>query len=213
MLSIEYVRISELAQHTWHRNPKEHATDDIIASMKRFGFTAPILFDETSGMMVAGHGRLEAATALFEKREEIAAQLAALVEDGGESEVAQNLQGFNIHGLLIGTKQEDDGEWSLPVVKGLSFANTDAAEAYVIADNKLTEKGGWDMFTLETILQDWSDRDVLNLTGTGFTDEEVAKLISTDNPIPPEDFKHVDIDVETSYQCPSCGYCWSGAKS
>jgi ParB-like chromosome segregation protein Spo0J len=48
------------------RNPRTHPkrqVDQIIASMREFGFTNPILVDP-EGMIIAGHGRLLAAKAM-----------------------------------------------------------------------------------------------------------------------------------------------------
>jgi len=40
-----------------------------------------------------------------------------------------------------------------------------------------------------------------------FTEAEIGKILG---PVAPESFKTVDINVETHYRCPSCGYAWSG---
>src|SRR5262245_43667683 len=48
------------------RNPRTHSkrqVDQIIASIREFGFTNPILVDP-AGMIIAGHGRLLAAKAM-----------------------------------------------------------------------------------------------------------------------------------------------------
>ena len=50
----------------YERNPRTHSADQvaqIAASMVEFGFTNPILVDETDGIL-AGHGRLMAAREL-----------------------------------------------------------------------------------------------------------------------------------------------------
>ena len=50
----------------YERNPRTHSEDQVAqlaASMVEFGFTNPILVDETSGIL-AGHGRLMAARQL-----------------------------------------------------------------------------------------------------------------------------------------------------
>ena len=50
----------------YERNPRTHSADQvaqIAASMVEFGFTNPILVDETDGIL-AGHGRLMAARQL-----------------------------------------------------------------------------------------------------------------------------------------------------
>lgn len=51
----------------YDRNPRTHSAAQvaqIAASIIEFGFTAPILVDEKSGMILAGHGRLAAARKL-----------------------------------------------------------------------------------------------------------------------------------------------------
>lgn len=48
------------------RNPRTHSPEQvnkIAASIKEFGFTNPVLIDET-GMIIAGHGRVQAANKL-----------------------------------------------------------------------------------------------------------------------------------------------------
>lgn len=52
--------------HPYERNPRTHSDNQVaqlVASMVEFGFTNPILVDETSGIL-AGHGRLMAARQL-----------------------------------------------------------------------------------------------------------------------------------------------------
>lgn len=50
----------------WSNNPRTHTDKQltqIVASMRRFGFTAPVLVDEV-GVILSGHGRVEAAKRL-----------------------------------------------------------------------------------------------------------------------------------------------------
>lgn len=47
----------------YDRNPRTHSDDQIAASMVEFGWTNPILIDETDGIL-SGHGRLQAAKQL-----------------------------------------------------------------------------------------------------------------------------------------------------
>ena len=50
----------------WARNARTHSTKQIrqiAASIRQFGFTAPVLIDE-AGTILAGHGRVAAATLL-----------------------------------------------------------------------------------------------------------------------------------------------------
>ena len=63
-LQIEYRHPSELAPYT--KNSRTHSgkqISQIEASIREFGFTNPLLIDEHGGI-IAGHGRLAAATNL-----------------------------------------------------------------------------------------------------------------------------------------------------
>jgi len=60
-LAVAYLPIGSL--RTFERNSRVHSVEQvaqIAASIKEFGFTNPILIDETNEI-IAGHGRLEAA--------------------------------------------------------------------------------------------------------------------------------------------------------
>lgn len=142
-LRLEYVALSELRR--WPRNPKKHADDGIAASIKSFGFNDPFLVDETSGRIVEGHGRLDA----LEKKK------------------------------LAGEKPPEridvraDGEWLVPLLRGVAFESEEKARAYLIAHNRLTELGGWDPdalkaehATLPAELKDLS----------GWTDKAIERL-------------------------------------
>ena len=58
------VKVSEIAPYS--RNARQHSPEQIaqiVASVREFGFTSPILVDE-NGVLTAGHGRLAAARQL-----------------------------------------------------------------------------------------------------------------------------------------------------
>jgi len=97
------------------RNPKKHDLPSLRASMLRWGFTQPLAIDERTGKLVEGHGRIEV--------------LQEMQKAGGKPP------------LRVTAKAK---EWFAPVVRGLSFANDQEAEAYLIAANQLTTVGGWD---------------------------------------------------------------------
>lgn len=62
MLEVTYRATSSLTPYA--ENPRTHSDDQIaqlVGSIAEFGFTNPILIDE-DGMVIAGHGRLEAAS-------------------------------------------------------------------------------------------------------------------------------------------------------
>ena len=63
-IAASWVAIDALAP--WADNPRinDAAVDKVAASIKRFGFGAPIVAREADGMVIAGHTRLKAARAL-----------------------------------------------------------------------------------------------------------------------------------------------------
>ena len=112
-MRVEYVPLRELQR--WPRNPKNHDGEAIQASIGRFGFVQPIVLDESTGRIVAGHGRLESLTALRDS----GAAAPARVEVAGD-------------------------DWRVPVLRGVAFASEHEAEAFLLADNATTVLGGWD---------------------------------------------------------------------
>lgn len=132
------------------RNPKRHAASDIRQSIDRFGLGELPLIDERTGRLVAGHGRLDD---IAERRR-----------------TGQNPP----DGVQVG----DGGEWLVPVVRGWGSRSDAEAEAYLVASNKLTTKGGWDDEALAEVLSDLADADLLALTG--FSEGELADLLGAD---------------------------------
>lgn len=122
-LRIEYMDLDSLKAAK--RNPKRHALRKLDESVGRFGYTEPILLNEKTGRMVAGHGRREA---LLKRRE------------AGEAPPA-------------GVRVEGDA-WLVPVVRGVSFKSEREAEAYLLASNRLVELGLWDDEELAAVLKD-----------------------------------------------------------
>ncbi len=117
------------------RNPKQHSSE-IGTSIGRFGYVEPIVLDERTGRIVAGHGRREALMAMRRR---------------GEAPPA-------------GIRAEGD-EWLVPVVRGWSSRSDAEAEAYLLASNKLTEAGGWDNEALAELLKDLDAQDALDGVG------------------------------------------------
>ena len=109
----------------WPRNPKTHAVDVLGESMDRFGYVAPIIIDEKSGRIVAGHGRLDTLT---------------MMKDAGQPAPGR-------------VKVEDD-KWLIPIIRGISFKDEKEAEAYLLADNQITILGGYDKDLLQVLLKE-----------------------------------------------------------
>lgn len=139
---IEYVSLSEIAR--WPRNPKKHDLREIEASLKRYGFVDPMIYDETTQRLVAGHGRAECCESMRDR----------------ELPPPKRVQ------------VRDDGEWMVPVLRGIAFASEYEAEAYVVTNNRIGELGGWDPSLLADILEDHRE----DLSGIGYDENEIDKL-------------------------------------
>src|SRR3990172_6140721 len=109
-------------KHERH-NQKKQQIDTVLASMDRFGYVAPMILNERTGRLVAGHGRLQ-----------------SLKKDKKEG----NQPPERI--------QVADSEWLVPVVRGVAFADDREAEAYLLADNQTTILGGWNDDELKEII-------------------------------------------------------------
>lgn len=136
---IKYIRLDQI--YGADLNPKEHDIGVIIQSIKRFGFNAPLIINDANEKLVAGHGRLEALIKMFKAKY------------------------MTPKGILV----DQDNMWLVPVLTGLSFENEEEALSYLIADNKLTEAGGWDQGKLLQMLKTIEN----NLEGVGFDLDDI----------------------------------------
>jgi ParB-like chromosome segregation protein Spo0J len=83
------------------------------------------------------------------------------------------------------------------------------AHSIIAADNRLADLGEYDDESLVALLTSLDD-----LTGTGYTAEDLAKLLAINDPAPePEEFPSYNEDLETEYECPKCHYQWSGSPN
>ena len=182
-IRIEYVPLGSVAR--WPRNPKLHDHDALGASVDRFGFVQPLLVDERTGQLVAGHGRLET----LQKRKAEGKPPPGRVTVGA------------------------DGEWMVPVIRGVAFGSEAEAEAYLLADNRLVEIGGWNNDVLIAML-DAARMDPTALLGTGFSSAEVEHLITAQamlHPPPPAEPPEYDEDIAADVpmlECPACHHQW-----
>jgi ParB-like chromosome segregation protein Spo0J len=133
-MRLEYLPLDELVR--WPRNPKDHAHDAIAESFGRFGFVEPMVLDERSGKLVAGHGRLDTLQSLKSRGDHPPAGIRAL-----------------------------NGRWYAPVIRGIAFKDDAEAESYLLASNRLVELGGWDEKGLSAMLADLAAQQRLDGTG------------------------------------------------
>lgn len=145
-----YQMMSVASLRPCERNARKHSRKQVrqlARSIEEFGFTNPLLIDG-SGMVIAGHGRLEAAKQL------------------GLDEV--------------------------PTLQ-LGHLTPEQVRAYVIADNRLAERSGWDMSLLAQELRDLADQTPeLDLQLTGFDTAEIDALLrplqeDVDEPLEPDE--------------------------
>ena len=151
-LRVQYMPLSSLEPAK--RNPKKHEIDTVLTSMGRFGYVSPMILDERTGRLVAGHGRLE-----------------SLKKAQSEGKAPPK------------RVRVEDGDWLVPVVRGVAFQDDSEAEAYLLADNQTTILGGWDDEELTEIIQKLGVGDAL--AGTGFEDLfQEQSVIDQDDPTP-----------------------------
>lgn len=153
-----YEPIDALKPHP--RNPKDHDLGAIIVSIQRFGYVTPIIVDERSSLVVSGHGRILA--------------LQAMRADGQAP--PSNIE------------VNKAGEWCAPVLRGVRFNSDAELDAFLIADNQLTVRGGWNEPSLVKMLQSLHDHDPLLMTVTGFDGDDLQTLLEdlTTTQLPPE---------------------------
>ena len=139
---IEYMPLSSVVFA--NKNPKRHDIQRIVKSIERFGFVLPPALNESTGRLVSGHGRVEALRSM---------------QSGGKQPPA-------------GVKVLDDGSWAIPILRGADFATEQEADAYLLADNKLSEIGGWDSKELSEMFQTLENQALDDL---GFMEREVRE--------------------------------------
>jgi hypothetical protein len=136
---IEYRAIGELMPYA--KNARTHDADqlaDLERSMTEFGWTIPVLVDET-GTILAGHARIQ-----------------------------------------VGAKI---GITSAPVLVARGWSEG-KKKAYILADNKLTERGGWNWKLVSAELHDIRDLGV-DVMLSGFETFELEPLMGADWTPPP----------------------------
>lgn len=158
VLHIEYLPLDELLR--WPGNPKEHAEGAIGASIERFGFRDPLAIDETTGRLIAGHGRLT----ILERAH------------AAGSPAPQYVQ------------VREDGMWLVPVTRGGSFESESEAAAYLIAVNRSGELGGWNDELLRDMLGDLDEdlRAVAGFTDLDALAAEIGADVAGETPPAPD---------------------------
>jgi hypothetical protein len=121
-LKTEYMQMDAIKKFA--NNPKSHDLSGISDSIGLYGYLQPMLIDERTETLVAGHGRLES---LMRLRAASAPPPKYIVVD-------------------------NDGNWLVPVTRGAEFKNEEQIRDFLLTDNQLTISGGWDEEALDEIL-------------------------------------------------------------
>lgn len=181
-IHVEMVPLSKLME--WPGNPKEHDLDTLGESFERFGFIEPILYDEKTKRIVAGHGRRE--------------KLLAWKDSGKPPPDRIEVRGK---------------DWYVPVLRGISFENAHEAEAYLLASNQTVMKGGYNATALAEMLSrhakdahgiGWRADEITDLVAAaqkavqGAYDDATASA--------PTDFQEFDEGQRATHACPRCGF-------
>lgn len=145
--AIRMISIDEVRPHP--DNPKGHDIDLIRESLRRFGFTSPLLVCERTGFLAAGHGRR-----------------SALLAERGEGRPPPQ-----------GIRKGGGNDWLVPVVTGWSSVDDAELLAYLVADNQTTIAGEWDNAALASILERVNDGP--GLLGTGFDGDTLKDLLGS----------------------------------
>lgn len=95
----------------------------------------------------------------------------------------------------------------VPIIELKAMSDADK-RAYILADNKLAERAGWDSELLAMELGRLKGEDGFDLSLLGFTGDELSKIFGEASS--PADFPSFDNDIETEHTCPKCGYKFSG---
>lgn len=152
-LRVELVDIDELPDALV--NPKGHDIAAIVASIRHYGVVEPSVLDERTGRLLAGHGRRDALRWMRENAEDPP------------------------RGVVVSTA---GGGWLAPVVRGFSTSSDEEAQAYVVASNRLTERGGWINDLLAEVLRS-TPEELLGVTGYS-ADQRDDLLALVGQPLP-----------------------------
>jgi len=152
------------------KNPKKHDVEKIMLSIERFGFINPFIKNYHTGKLLAGHGRKKALELMQQKELTMPEQL-----------------------------KEDEGDWLVPVVSGVNIESEEDAMAYIIADNRLEELGGWNTPELLEAISNISD-STPDLSDIGFDNETIELMLQEDEePFKPDTIDELSIKEDNLY--------------
>lgn len=154
---LDYLPLSDLLKRQHPRNPKDHDVGALVVMIRQHGYRDPGAICERTGLFAEGHGRTEALWRMYQ-------------------DAPDNPPRF--------IRRRDDGDWDVPVLRGLSFATDVEHMAYMVAHNRSTELGGWHEPNLAQVLQELRAAAVA-LEVAGYDDDDLQRMEMELNPPPP----------------------------
>ena len=197
-LRFGYVPLSEARTWGWEKNPKRHDMEGIIESIHTHGFKDPSKYEGLLEGFGHGNGRVQA--------------LAQIMD-------AWDLDYETVpRGILL----DDEDNWYVPVLFGVDADSVAKAQAYAIDHNNLTVAGSdltpdqvssmWYGEEYLSVLQEMRDDDVYSTTVDQQEIDRLFQQLSVPLSPPDDEDPMEDPDeLETDYECPQCGYEWSGS--
>lgn len=134
---------------------------------------------------------------------------------GNVGAIGESLEANDFYGAAIVQKSTNfilvgNHRYKSAVEKGLREipvivvdVDDEKAERIMLADNRIADLANYDDRALLALLANRAD----GLTGTGFGDQDLAKLSAKVSP--PETFPEFNGQVTVKYRCPSCSFEWS----
>jgi hypothetical protein len=140
------------------------------------------------------------------RRGDVAAITESLLRFGQVRPIVATLDGVVVAGNHVLAAVRELGWPEVAAVR--EDLNEDDARAYLVADNRLAELGTYDDAGLAAVLESLGPGGV---AGTGYRGDDLDAVLSKLRPEAPASFQAIDPDaLESDFQCPGCGYEWSG---
>ncbi|MDX2140294.1 MAG: hypothetical protein SF123_19565 [Chloroflexota bacterium] len=142
--------LRDLLKRRHPKNPKSHDIGFISHSFATFGYVDAVLICERTGYIAKGHGRVETLAARQRQRMPAPKDI----------------------------RVDETGDWLIPVQRGWSSANDAELLAYMIADNRAVQRGGWDDALLVDALNEVSESmSPEAFSATGYDPDDLEALV------------------------------------
>ena len=159
-------------------NPKKHDEGAMFSSIRRYGFIEKPVMNETTGRLVAGHGRITALMFMYRHNDTHVPNGVRVV----------------------------DGRWQVQVHRGVYFADENEALSYLIDSNNIGTMGGeltsldrskmWDEDIYLELLNALAQDNTLPVSTDEHDVDFLNKILSEENNQSESDTKVTDTSVD-----------------